>query len=141
MIRLALLTLLAATPAAAWEVTATPVCTLSHDMAGLSLTITHDPRLAEPYAITLTRPAPWPDAPVFALRFDGDRPGTITTGRHRTGAGSLTVTDRGFGNLLDGFEFNGTATALIGDQALAIPLDGAAPAVAAFRACATAPAV
>lgn len=44
------------------------------------------------------------------------------------------MTDRGFGNVLDGLEFNETATALLGDQAVVLSLEGAAPAVQSFRA-------
>ncbi|MEO0383403.1 MAG: hypothetical protein AAF234_07625 [Pseudomonadota bacterium] len=42
------------------------------------------------------------------------------------------MTDRGFGNVL---AFNDTAKALLGEQALVLSLDGAAPAVQAFQAC------
>ena len=37
--------------------------------------------------------------------------------------------------MLNGLEFNDTATALLGDRAVAFALDGAGPAVRAFRAC------
>lgn len=85
----------------------------------------------------MRRNDPWPTVPVFALRFDGARRSQIATERHTTNdAGtSLTVTDHGFGNVLDGLEFNDTATAKIGDVALTIPLTGAAPEVRKFREC------
>ncbi|MEM1316322.1 MAG: excinuclease ABC subunit B [Pseudomonadota bacterium] len=133
---------LAAAPASAWEFTPTPVCTLSHAADGSSLRVTYDPRGPE-YAITLRRPKPWPAAPVFAIRFAGPRELTISTTRHRLSEGgtALTVTDRGFGNVLDGLQFNDAAIARTGAAALSVPLDGAAPAVEAFRACTSAPSV
>lgn len=135
------LCLILATPAAAWDFTPVPVCTLTHDSGGAALRITHDPSQADPYAITLTRPGGWPAGPVFALRYDGGRALTIQTTRHVLSDGGLrlTVTDRGFGNVLDGLEFNATATALIGDIAEPFALEGAAEPVRAFRACATVP--
>jgi hypothetical protein len=51
------------------------------------------------------------------------------------------VTDSGFGNVLDGLQFNDTATAVTGAAELRIPLEGAAPAVEDFRACTKAPSV
>ncbi|MGY6410999.1 MAG: hypothetical protein ACXIUV_08255 [Alkalilacustris sp.] len=137
----ALLIGLAAGPAGAWEFSPTPVCTLTHAAEGASLRITHDPRLAEPYALTVNRGAGWADAPAFGIRFDGARGMTIATDRHRLSPDrrSLSVTDRGFGNVLDGLEFNGTATAMTGADAVAFDLDGAAQAVRAFRNCTEAP--
>ncbi len=138
MIRGLLVCLLAAPPAAAWEFSADTVCRLSHDEPGVSVTVTYDPGPPQ-YAISITLPGPWADGPVFAMRFDGARPNTIHTERHFHPGGdraTLSVTDRGFGNVLNGLEFNDTATALIADQEVAIPLDGAAPAVRAFRGCA-----
>ena len=133
--------LLAAAPAAAWEFTAQPVCTLRHAQGGAEVALTYDPRLPEPYAITVTRPEPWPEAPSFAIRYGGARPLVITTDRHRRSPDgrSLTVTDEGFGNVLDGLEFNDSATALSGAEALPLDLTGAAPEVRRFRACAEAP--
>lgn len=135
------LALILATPAAAWEFTPAPVCTLSHDAGAVSIRVTHDPAQADPYAIAVTRAAGWPAGPVFAIRYDGDRALVIQTTRQvlSDGGRTLTVTDRGFGNVLDGLEFNRTATALIGDVAEAVSLEGAAEPVRAFRACATAP--
>ena len=132
------LLLTASAAAASWEFRADPVCTLSHDGAEVAVEVTWDPRRSEAYAITLTREAPWPAGPVFALRFEGPRGLTISTDRHALGQGgrSLTVTDRGFGNVLNGLEGNGRAVALTGPAAVPFSLDGAAPEVAAFRACA-----
>lgn len=133
--------LLSAAPACAWQFSPTPVCTLSHQTPDASVRVTHDPRLTEPYAIAITRTAGWNDGSAFSILFEGGRDLTISTDRQRLSDDrrTLTVTDRGFGNVLDGLEFNRTATALLGDVAIAFPLDGAAPEVQAFRACATAP--
>lgn len=133
--------LLASSPAAAWEFSPTPVCTLSHATPEADLRVTYDPRQEQPYAIAISRQQPWQDATTFSMRFDGPRGLTITTDRQRLSddGRTLTVTDRGFGNVLNGLEFNTTATALFGDTEVPFPLDGAAGEVQAFRACATAP--
>ena len=142
--RLALcLVLLSALPAAAWEAgTDGRLCTLRHSGAEADVRLSYDP-VGPLYTITVTRPAAWPGAPAFSIRFDGGRPQTISTDRHvLSQAGrALTVTDRGFGNVLDGLAFNDTATAFSGGAAATLDLQGAAPEVEAFRACATAPAV
>ena len=128
-------------PAAAWEFSDSPVCTLSHMTDEVAVTVTFDPALAE-YAITLTLDgAPWPVVPAFAIAFDGAAPLVIQTDRHQLSddGQSLRVTDTGFGNVLDGLEFNATALgialAFAGDRRVVVPLAGAAPAVREFRAC------
>lgn len=141
MIRLSLALVSAlAAPVHAWTFTPVPICTLSHDGAEAAVRVTHDPGLDEPYAIAVTRKAgAWPADPGFAIRFEGPRGLTIGTMRHRVAGDTLTVTDRGFGNVLDGLEFNDRAVALSGDAAVAVDLAGAAGPVQAFRACAIAP--
>ena len=135
---LAALVLMAA-PAQAWEAGSGEVCELSHDGETASVRVTYDPAIRQ-YAIAISLDRPWSPAPLFAMRFDGPRSLTITTDRHvlSDGGTTLTVTDRGFGNVLNGLEFNLTATALLGTRAVAVSLEGAAPAVQAFRACADA---
>ena len=139
--RLLALLLLAASPARAWEFTPVPVCTLSHATEDGAVTVTWDPRQPEPYAIRIDRAAPWPQDPVFSIDYAGPRPLTISTTRHRLSEGgtAVTVTDEGFGNVLDGFEFNATATAILGEARVTLPLDGAAGPVRDFRACTEAP--
>ncbi len=115
-----------------------PICTLSHTTAEAEVRVTYDPRMPI-YAITLTRQdMPWRPSPTFAIQFDGPRALTISTNRHSLSSANtaLTVTNTGFSNVLDGIEFNITATAITADQSLSIPLNGAAAPVAAFRACA-----
>jgi hypothetical protein len=136
-----LLALLLATPAQAWEFTPTPVCTIVEETPDLSIRVTYDPAQAQPYAISLTRPTPWPVTETFGLRFDGPVAMTIGTDRQQLSPDglTLTVTDTGFGNVLDGLSFNATATALAGDAVLSFDLTGAHPAVEAFRACGVVP--
>ena len=127
-------------PAAAWEARIGLVCELTHREGPASVRITYDAQSSD-YAITVrTGGAPWPGGPIFVMRFDGPRPLTIQTDRHilTEGGAALTVTDRGFGNVLNGLQFNDTATAYLGDTALPFSLQGpapAAPAVEEFRRC------
>jgi hypothetical protein len=128
---------LLATPAQAWDFTDTPICTILNDTPTLQVRVTYDPSLPEPYAIAFTRPDPWPQTDTFGLSFSGPAAMTIGTGRHQlsNGGRTLTVTDKGFGNVLDGLAYNGTAAALAGDLAVPFDLTGVRPAVEAFRAC------
>lgn len=141
----ALLTLFALlpAPALAWEFRPDPICTLTHAAEAVQVVVTHDPAQGE-YAIALTLPeGAWPPSPAFHIAFAGDRSLTIGTGQHAlSDAGrTLTVRDTGFGNVLDGIEFNARALAWSGAQAAEIGLEGAGPAVRAFRACAEGAAV
>lgn len=138
--RILLVLLLLATPAGAWEFTRIPTCTLSQDDGATEVAVTYDPTLPE-YAIRLTRKQPWPEAPVFALRFDGPYGLTISTDRHELSDGgrTLTVRDKGFGNVLRGMAFNHVATALSGTAAVPFPLAGAGPNIKEFSECTTAP--
>lgn len=138
MTRLIALLLLIATPASAegWTAAFGAVCELSYQADDVSVLVTYDPSIPE-YAIALTPDGPWRNAPIFSIRFDGAQGRTITTDRHEVSedGATLTVRDRGFGNVLDGIEFNETAFALLGNRSVAVPLQGAAPAVQAFRSC------
>lgn len=132
---IALLTLLA-TPAAAWDFTPGLPCMLTHKTADAEIELTYDP--TQPlYSVTIRKDAPLAWGEIFAMRFDGPSGLTISTDRHalsRDGR-AVTVTDTGFGNVLNGLQFNDTATALLGNQAISFSLDGAAEPVAAFRLC------
>lgn len=135
--RLIIALLAFATPAAAWEFSADPVCTLTDETAEASLTVTYDPSLPE-YAIAITLPeGTWPDAQTFGMAFAGGRDISIQTDRHRLSndGRTLTVTDRGFGNVLNGLEFNTRAYAILGDVTVGFTLEGIDPAITAFRAC------
>ncbi len=133
--------LLIAGPAQAWQAGLVDgLCTLDHSGEEAEVRLTYDPSLPE-YTIAIRLAEPWPEAGIFAMRFDGPRGNTISTARHvLSGDGrTLSVSDRGFGNVLDGLEFNTGALAAAGERAVPIDLDGAAPEVAAFRACITMP--
>ncbi len=136
--RVILLSLLLATPATAWEAMVGPICTLSHDTSTAQIFLTYDP--AQPlYTLTITHKAEgWTQTPWFAMRFDGPNPIEIATARHALpgNAASLTVTDTGFGNVLDGLEYNQTAYAFTQDRLTEFALDGAAAQVRLFRDCA-----
>jgi len=68
---------------------------------------------------------------------------SITTDRHNLSddARALTVTDSGFGNVLDGLAQNETAIMVAGPSIVQVSLDGAAPEVEIFRNCGSLPAV
>ena len=135
--RLALILAVLATPTAAWEASRSgPVCLLTHQTEDATVTVSHDAAKTVPYAIDLTRTDGWQPGPLFAIRFDGPRQLTITTDQHQVKDNTLTVTDRGFGNVLDGIAQNDRAIAVTGETALTFPLTGAALAVEAFKACA-----
>lgn len=138
MMRILAVLLLTTAPALAWEAKSGRLCELTYDGADVSVRVTYDPAIPE-YSIAVTSQSRWPNDPIFAMRFDGPQGNTITTNRQviSPDGTTVTVTDSGFGNVLNGLEFNQTATALLGDRAVAVPLDDAAPAVRAFRACAS----
>lgn len=132
-----------AQPVLAWEATIGAICTLDYADETTEVRLTYDPRIPE-YAITIKRlGAPWPAAPVFAMRFEGAQGLTISTNRHvlSEDGSALTVRDRGFGNVLNGLQYNSQAVAVTGDSSVAIPLEGAGPAVESFRRCEAAPSV
>jgi hypothetical protein len=131
-----------ASAALAWDFTPGLPCVLTHKTSDAQITLTYDPTRPL-YTVTVRRPTPWPEGVVFAMRFEGPNSLTISTDRHRLSGDrrSLTVTDTGFGNVLDGLQFNDTTTALLGDVAVSFPLDGAAEPVAAFRICRADPSV
>jgi hypothetical protein len=116
---------------------------MAHEGEAGSVRVTYDPALGE-YAIVLTRArGAWPDAAGFAITFRGAGGLTISTSRHvlSEGGRTLTVRDRGFGNVLRGLEGGLTARAFAGAAEMEIDLAEAPPVVAAFRACRAAPAV
>ena len=105
----------------------------------MSVSVTFDPTISE-YAINLSREPGWPEADVFSMRFEGARSLTISTDRHLINpedTRTLTVKDRGFGNVLNGLKFNTRAVAILGDIEVPVSLEGAAPAVDEFRTCPT----
>jgi len=140
--RFALCLLLSAAPAYAWEFTPGLPCVLTHQTDDAEIELTYDP--TQPlYTLSIRQNNVWPGAPVFAMRFDGPSGLTISTDRHALSRDGLSVVvmDRGFGNVLNGLQFNDTATALLGDTSISFPLYGAQEPVAAFRLCQAIPGV
>jgi hypothetical protein len=141
--RLLVLTLLLALPAGpalAWIAGQdSGVCTLTHAENGAEVRLTHDPT-GPRYSITVTAPTPWPEAAVFSIAFLGGAENTISTSSHVLSDDglSLTVIDRGFGNVLDGLSRNNVAAMFTGDMTVPFSLEGAAPEVAIFAACSVA---
>lgn len=133
----ACLALMLPLPASAWEATLGPVCTLEHETDSARILLTYDP--AQPlYSIAITRKSGhWSQTGVFQMQFLGPAPLSIGTDRHViSNAGrTLTVTDRGFGNVLNGLQFNTTARAGTGRETEPFGLAGAAEPVQAFREC------
>lgn len=123
-----------ASPAAAWQFSPTPICTLTDG----TTTLTYD---GATYTIAITRSEGWTPAPVFSIRFDGPNALQISTDRHQIKGTTLTVSDRGFGNVLNGLQFNQTATATLGQTSQVIDLSGASGPTAQFRACKPSPSV
>ena len=78
----------------------------------------------------------WAESERFGITFRGERPLTIGTDRHGIEGKELSVADTGFGNVLNGLEFNDVAFAFTTKQTLPISLNGAAPRVQEFRDCA-----
>lgn len=132
-----LMLLIMATPALAWDFIPGPICALHHETDQIAVKLTYDPA-APLYTISLRQKTALPQAPVFSLRFDGNTPISISTDRHvlSDGGKQLTVTDSGFGNVLNGLQFNTRMTAKLGEVRITVPLTGAAEPVAAFRVCA-----
>lgn len=126
-------------PAHAWQFSQTPVCTIWHTTDTAEMVVSYDPASTTPYriSVTLTEGA-WPQTSPYAIQFDGPNRFMISTDRHRlSDDGSAVIAeDTGFGNVLRGLEGNLIAGARLGQTAVAIPLAGAAEAVARFRNCA-----
>lgn len=137
--RALLVLLFSASPAMAWDAFLQgPICVLYHEFDTARIEVTHDPRETQSYSIEITRTdTAWEPASVFSIRFEGPSTLTISTDWHQLTPDNSTVSvsDSGFGNLLDGLELSHFAIAILGDQTLAMPLIGAASEVAKFRNC------
>jgi len=153
VIRAAALCLALTSPAAAWEFTPGQPCLLTHEFHSsvanedISVVLSYDP-IAPLYSLSITRSGQFLPAAYFSMTFLlGERPIRIQTTHHSFSADrkTLTVEDSGFGNVLDGMQFNATVMAGLANDLTAgagryleIPLVGAADPVAAFRSCAPA---
>jgi hypothetical protein len=125
--------LLAPLPARAWEFSPLPICTIRHEATSGEVAVTFDPATGI-YAIDWRRAGGWPAGAAFSITFEGSGT-TISTARHAVAGDTVRVEDRGFGNVLAGLEAGGRSLARLGGAEATIGLDGAAEAVAAFRAC------
>lgn len=127
---------LAPSSSAAWEFTPGDPCVLTHTTDDVEVTLTYDP-VTPLYSFSLKQAQPFPAASVFGLQFSGPLSLAIGTDRHQiSDAGRrVTVEDNGFGNVLNGMQYNDAMIATIGNQLIAVSLEGAADPVAAFRAC------
>ena len=137
MLRAAAILLCIASPALAWEASLSGhVCELTHEDKAARVRLTFDPAIPE-YSISITSDQGWSPSPTFAIHFEGPRGLAISTTRQVISGDGATVTvrDSGFGNVLDGLEFNDTATAILGEETVTFGLANAAPEVRAFRAC------
>ncbi|MEM6467146.1 MAG: hypothetical protein AAF679_11670 [Pseudomonadota bacterium] len=129
--------LLLPTQVLGWTFTSQPLCTVSHENDAARIDVIYDPVVPEYRLKIALTGARWAPAPVFSMAFDGGRELMISTDRHATLGPNLMVQDRGFGNVLDGLEFNQTARALTDQQQVVFSLSGAAEPVRQFRACVT----
>ena len=134
--RLTVLAIALPTCALAWEFSPSPLCTLSHQSDGAHVQVTYDPRIPEYRMLLTLQKGSWALSKTFGVAFHGDRPLTIGTDRHEIDDGTLTVSDTGFGNVLNGLEFNQVAIAFTTSQSIELSLTGAAPEVRKFRSCA-----
>jgi len=121
--------------AIAWEFSPEPICTLTHSNAEADLTITFD--ASQPlYTLTITlKDGVWAQSPGFGMTFVGPMGLSISTGAHQINGSTLTVSDSGFGNVLNGLEFNTLARSFTEAQVVDMSLQSAAAPVRAFRAC------
>ena len=136
--RLIALVVFLPTYASAWEFSLTPLCTLTHQSEHARIEITHDPAIPE-YRMTLDLfTEPWARSETFGMTFRGGRSLTIGTNRHIIDKSRLSVSDTGFGNVLNGLEYNALAIAFTSSQSIQFSLAEAAPEVRKFRSCAKA---
>ena len=128
---------LAPLPVIAWDFTSNPICSVTHQDETIRVDLTYN-HATEIYAISLTKPdAPWAKSDEFSMRFEGHRPKFISTNRHEFSADGRTITaaDTGFGNVLDGLQYNTLAAAIAENERIFVSLIGAYPHVEAFRKC------
>lgn len=124
-------------PAAAWEFSPDPICTLFHQQGEAEVIVTYDAAVPL-YTLTVTLPSDqrWAEGS-FRIDFAGGMPPQIGTTRQIVSEDrrTLLVADRGFGNVLDGLGSAVIADMRIGRSGSAIELDGIDAPLAAFRAC------
>ena len=129
--------LMSTSAAFAWNFTPDPICRVTEKQDLLEINLTYD-HATEIYAIAFTKSeAPWEQGAQFSIRFEGPRPKLIRTNRHEFSADgyTLTASDTGFGNVLDGIQYNTLAAIQTGDERIFIQIHKSFPAMEAFRKC------
>ncbi len=124
----------------AWTFTPSPICTVEHQTELIELELTYN-HASGVYALKLTKPElTWDASRKFSMRFEGSKPIFISTTNHEFSSDmkSLIASDSGFGNVIDGLQFNTLAAAITDNERIFIPLTGAEPKIDAFRNCAEA---
>lgn len=141
MIRVAFILALFTGPAGAWEFTPVPICTLTSQTENGEVRVTYNP-IDGLYKMHLSygkafEGLSWEPRSTFSIEFAGESGLTISTNRHVISENGkvLSVQDTGFGNVLNGLEFNSIAKAKTGSSTMIMSLSGAAEPVQAFRAC------
>lgn len=135
---LTLITFFCASAAQAWVYDGRADCSVRHQTDKLGILLSYAPQTGL-YSIAITRwDKAWAGGNRFSMKFDGPKPIFITTDRHELAQNKTTViaSDTGFGNVLDGLEFNFVAAAQLGRERVTIPLKGAKSEIAKFRECA-----
>ncbi|MEM7243261.1 MAG: excinuclease ABC subunit B [Pseudomonadota bacterium] len=123
--------------ASAWTFSPDPICRVTEKQQLIEIDLTYD-HATEIYAIAFTKTeAPWAQSQEFSIRFEGPRPKLIRTNRHQFSADGFTLTasDTGFGNVLDGLQYNTLAALQTGDERIFIQIHKSFPAIEAFRKC------
>ena len=128
--------------AVAWEFQSGTPCRLTHIEEDVAVELTFQPQIPL-YTMSLTALTPWPSGREFSMTFLQRRPLRIATERHemRDAGRTIFVEDAGFGNVLNGLQFNDVALAQLGSRTIELDLDTAPEAVEAFRNCGAIPSV
>lgn len=136
MFKTALTMILFASPALAWDFTSGQICTLSDATDTAEIILTFDPALPR-YTLSVTADTAWPTGGTFMMTFANTRPAKIQTDRYVLSVDGMTlsVSDSGFGNVLNGLEFGGQIRAAVGDQLVELTSGGIAAPMEAFKNC------
>ena len=122
---------------ASWRFDETTACVITGETPETVVVVIHDYQAGR-YTIAVSQTGrTWVPGPDLSIAFQGGRELVIGTDQHFLSdeGDVLMVSDRGFGNVLDGMQFNQRMTIKTGDHSVEVNLNGAAPAVAEFRDC------
>lgn len=134
---LAFLLLIPSLVSASWRFDETTACVITGETPETVVVVIHDYQAGR-YTIAVSQTGQtWTPGPDLSIAFQGGRELVIGTDQHFLSdeGDVLMVTDRGFGNVLDGMQFNQRMTINTGEHIVKIDLNGAAAAVAEFRDC------